>query len=178
LRRTEIGTEHKWSRWLELATSSDDLAADYVKTHGRSARDVMIQPVITVRVDTPITEIADLLESRMIKRVFVVRDGQLVGIVSRANLIQAVASSKTPAIESSLTNDRQIRDTLLNELRRYRWAAWPTEANIIVNNGEVHLWGRIRSEEERKAMLVAARNTPGVCGVEDHMEYPQSYLVF
>jgi CBS domain-containing protein len=176
LRRPEIATERRRSRWLELATSSAALAADYVKTYGRSARDVMTAPVVTVTADTPVRDIAALLETRQIKRVPVVQDGRLVGIVSRANLIQAMASSMGSPTDSGLVSDQKIRDALLEELRRHRWAASPTEANVIVNDGAVHLWGWIRSEDERRAMVVAAKNIPGVCRVEDHTQYPPATL--
>jgi CBS domain-containing protein len=172
LRRAEIGTERQRSRWLAFATSSANLAAEYVKTRGRSARDLMTKAVITVSADTPVAEIADILESRQIKRVPVLQDGRLVGIVSRANLIQALASSKSVPAKSVPTNDRKIREALIEELRQHKWMVSPTEANVIVRDGEVHLWGHVRSEAERKAILVAAKNVPGVRRVEDHMQYP------
>jgi CBS domain-containing protein len=178
LRRPETGTERRRSRWLELARSNASLAADYVKTHGRWARDVMTEPVITVAPDTPVAEVANILESHHIKRVPVVQDGKPVGIVSRANLVQALASRESPPALASGPDDREIRDALLDELRRQRWATSPSEANVIVDKGVVHLWGIIRSEEERKAVLVATENTPGVRRIKDHMEYPVAVRPF
>jgi len=172
LRRGETDTERRRPRWLEFATSPEVLAAEYVKSHARTAAEVMTSPVITVTESTPIAEIADLLESRGIKRVPVLRDGTLVGIVSRANLLQAFASMAPPRAAATIeSDDAQIREALTNELGR-RWAAWPTGANFIVQNGEVHLWGLISSETERRAMILAAESVPGVKRVEDHLGYP------
>jgi CBS domain-containing protein len=171
LRRAETATETKRSRWLEFTTSVPKLAAEYTKAHGRKASDVMTGDVITVGVDESIAEIASILESRGIKRVPVLQDGKVVGIVSRANLLQALASTvQDKAVDR--TDDRKIRDTLFAELGRQKWAPLPSDANILVENGVVHLWGVIQSEEERKAMIVAAEIVPGVKMVEDHMSYP------
>lgn len=172
LRRHEIGTERHRPRWLEFGTSETKLAAEYVKEHGRRAGDVMTKNVVTVTADTPIAEIADILESRHIKRVPVTSDGKLVGIVSRANLIQALASGPARTLEAGSADDRAIREALFNELRQHKWATTPLENNVIVADHEVHYWGVIHSEEQREAMLVAARNIPGVRRVADHMDYP------
>lgn len=170
MRRVETGTEPHLSRWLELFLSRDSVAADYVRTHGRSARDVMTSEVISVGEATTVAEIAELLESRAIKRVPVLaEDGRLVGIVSRANLLQCLASRAAPP--SSVTvDDQRIRDALLDELGSQDWAGSPDPGNVIVEDGVVHLWGLVRSPEVRKAMVVAATNVPGVKAVEDHMD--------
>jgi CBS domain-containing protein len=171
LRRVETGTEPHPSRWLELVTSSSRLAADYTKTHGRKAAEVMTREVITVSEFTPIDEIAHLLEARRIKRVPVVRDGRLVGIVSRRNLLQALGSRLSA--QPVAADDRTIRDAFYGELRRQAWADSPSSINAVVSNGVVHLWGIPLDDEQRQAMVVAAENIPGVRAVEDHMERPR-----
>jgi CBS domain-containing protein len=103
LRRAETGTERRPSRWLELVTSDSRLAADYTKTHGRKAAEVMTREVVTVADTTPIAEVAKLLETRRIKRVPVVRGGRLVGIVSRRNLLQALGSRLAPNLQPWMT---------------------------------------------------------------------------
>jgi CBS-domain-containing membrane protein len=130
----------------------------------------MTASVITVMEDASIAEIAELMESRHIKRVPVVAvDGSLVGIVSRANLLQSLASRAAPP--SSVTvDDQRIREALLQELSEQDWAGSPDPGNVIVEDGVVHLWGRIRSAEVRRAMVVAAQNIAGVKAVEDHMD--------
>src|SRR5215213_8954581 len=118
LRREEIGTEPRRSRWIELFASSDTLAADYVRSHARKAAEIMTRDVITVTADTPIAEVANLLETRGIKRVPVVQAGKLVGIVSRANLLQALASRLQPVATSLRADDRRIHDALHTEIKR------------------------------------------------------------
>ncbi len=172
LRRAEIGSEHGRSRWAELVFANWNLAAEYTKEHGRKASDVMTQPVVTVAATATIGEIADILESRHIRRVPVVEDGKLVGIVSRANLVQALASSGATLQSSTTVLDRDIRAKLCSELGEQPWSFPPTEANVIVDHGEVHLWGYIATESARRAILVTAENIPGVRRVHDHMDYP------
>ena len=118
-------------------------------------------------------EIAELMETRRIKRVPVVHDGKIVGMVSRADLLQVLASGgiKTPEDE----RDRTIRIQLLAELREQKWTD-PAEARVVVSDGVVHFWGTVRSEEERKALRVAAENIPGVRGIEDHTILGQRYF--
>ncbi len=168
LHRHEIGTDRRarvGSWWLRLF-SEDRSASQYVKSHARRARDVMTRDVVSVAPETPIAEIADLLESRGIKRVPVVRDGTLVGIVSRANLVQALAVAHREKRKHPGTDDA-IRERLLMELGRQSW--WrPMSSNVLVSNGVVHYWGTIDSEDERHAARVAAENIAGVHGVEDH----------
>jgi CBS domain-containing protein len=177
LRRVETGTERHRSRWLEFATSAPTLAAEYVRSHGRTASELMTADVVSVEHDAPIAKVAEILESRRIKRVPVLQDGRLVGIVSRANLIQALAST-LGAEGGGVQNDKQIRDALLAEIRKHKWVPSSTDTNVIVSDGCVHLWGFIRAESERKAMIVAAENIPGVRRVEDHMDYPPIYIGF
>jgi CBS domain-containing protein len=169
LRRHEIGTDgakRSGSWWLRMF-SADRTPADYVKAHGRRARDVMTREVETVAPDTPVSEIATLLESRGFKRVPVVRDGQVVGIVSRANLVQALAGMPPAAVRVTPPADQAIRGRLQAELERQSW--WRESAsNIIVTDGVVHFYGTVHSDDQQEAARVAAENIPGVRGVEDH----------
>src|SRR5262249_55682881 len=151
LRRVESETERKRPRWLEIFASNTQLAAEYVKSHGRTAKDVMTRDVVSVAEATPLAEIADLLETKRIKRVPVVRDGKLVGIVSRSNLLRAVASGAGASAGGAKPSDTTIREKLLAELRKQKWAD-PTESNVVVTNGGVHLWGTVLSEEGRRAL--------------------------
>ena len=172
LRRAEIGSEHSRSRWAELAFANWDLAAEYTTEHGRRASDVMTRKVVTVAPSATVRHIADTLESRHIKRVPVVDDDRLVGIISRANLMQALASIGSGAQPTPTLLDRDIRAKLCSELSREPWASPPTGANVIVDHGDVHLWGYIRTELARRAIIVTAENIPGVRHVYDHMNYP------
>jgi CBS domain-containing protein len=170
LRRAETGTEPRPSRWLEWVTSSARLAADYSKTHGRKVGEIMSRDVVTVTDTTSISEIAQLLEAKRIKRVPVTRDGKLVGIVSRRNLLQALATNL--AATPVAADDRTIRDAFYAELHRQAWTVGPGWVNAVVSGGVVHLWGIAADEQRRQALMVAAENIAGVRSVEDHMERP------
>ena len=166
MHRSEAGTERQRSWWLLGWTGDETLAAEYVKAHARKVADVMTRIVITATPETPLHEIAALLERNSIKRVPIVKDGQLVGIVSRANLIQAVASTRK-GLEIPLS-DTTIRDKLLAHLTSQEWAH-TSLLNVTVSCGVVNLWGITNSDAERMAIRVAAESAPGVCDVNDNL---------
>jgi len=168
LHRYEIGTEdaaRPGSWWLRLL-SGEQSAAQYVKSHARRARDIMTPQVECVAPDTPIAEIATLLEKRGIKRVPVVQKKKVVGIVSRSNLVQALAS-RAASLHASDRTDRAIRERLCAELERHSW--WrSTISNVIVTNGVVHYFGGVDADDQRQPARVAAENIAGVREVHDH----------
>jgi CBS domain-containing protein len=174
LHRAETGTERRTqrrrSRWLDNFASDQEAARDYVKAHGRTVREIMTREVISVNDMTELADIATLLETKRIRRVPVVRDGKLVGIVSRANLVRALAMTKNdaPAIDAD-SDDRTIRQKLLTELQGQEWVhMWG--ADVIVRDRIVHLWfSDDRSEDERQAVRIAAENIPGVRHVQEHI---------
>jgi CBS domain-containing protein len=169
LRRVELGTQPRRSHLLEALSSATSLAADYARTHGRKASDVMTTDVIAVADATPIAAIAELMETRQIKRVPVVRDGKLVGIVSRANLLHALAALLR-AVPEPLPDDRRIRTAVLDELQRHKWGGRVSQLDVTVQGGAVTLWGVVNSEEQRTAVRVAAENVPGVTQVVDRLD--------
>lgn len=166
MHRAEAGTERKRSWWLQGFIGDEALAAEYVKAHARKVADVMTRRVISASPDSPLHEIAALLEKNSIKRVPIVKDGRLVGIVSRANLIQAVASGRK-GLEMPVS-DAVIRDKILAGLSAQPWANVGL-LNITVNGGVVDLWGITASDAERNAIRVAAESTPGVSVVHDNL---------
>ncbi len=166
-----VGEEpRKRSWWLGLFSDSTTAAEDYARTHARTASDVMSTKVISVREDQPLSEVAKLLEKNGIKRAPVLRDGRLVGIVSRANLLQALAVS--PAVAPVSADDRAIGKAVADELQGKPFGAF---VNVIVQDGVVHLWGFIDSESERRAVTLAAQNAAGVASVEDHLTHRPVY---
>ena len=170
LRRAETGTEKRRSHLLELMSSTASIAADYVRTHGRKAGEIMTTDLVTVTPDTPIAEIADILESKRIKRVPVVFEGKVLGIVTRANLLKALAMRLHAEPGPASSDDRSIRIRLLDEFRQHKWASQVAQFDVTVRDGVVHLWGIVRGEDHRRAMVVAAENTMGVTGVADYLE--------
>jgi CBS-domain-containing membrane protein len=167
LRRVEHADERHRSWWLRLLSDPATDAAEYVKTHGRRAADVMTRDVVTVGVDTPLHEIAALLEERRIKRVPVVQDGRLVGIVSRANLLHGLAAWPVAAPAPTI-DDQAIRATILTTLR-VEVGGMTKFVNVVVSQGVVDLWGATDSSEVKRAIRVAAENAPGVREVRDRV---------
>ncbi|MGA7863902.1 MAG: CBS domain-containing protein [Stellaceae bacterium] len=162
IHRVEIGTEKQRPWWVEAVTGASTLAEDFAKSHGKKAGEVMSSGVISVSEDTPLSEIAAVLERNGIKRVPVVKDGKLVGMVSRSNLIQALASV-VGRIDHHNETDRQIRLDLLSRLKEQSWTDFGSR-NITVSDGVVHLWGLVGSAAERKALLALAEGVPSVSG--------------
>jgi CBS domain-containing protein len=172
LHRVETGTErltgHRRPWWLDTIALDQELARDYFKTHGRTAKDVMTRDVISVAETTELAEVAMLLETKRIKRVPVLRDGKLVGIVSRANLMRALAVTKSDPTIDADDDDQTIRRKLLSELKGQEWFNF-WAADIIVKDRVVHFWfSHNVSDEERRALRVAAENITDVRCVEEH----------
>jgi CBS domain-containing protein len=166
LHRPEIGSERRRSWWLLGLTDEETLAAEYVKAHAHKVADVMTRKVITAATDASLHELATLMEANAIKRVPIVEDGRLVGIVSRANLVRALASAQ-PALEIELS-DANIQGQLLAHLQNQAWAR-PWLLNIMVKNGVVDLWGVVRSDAERRAVRIAAESMDSVRAVNDNL---------
>jgi CBS-domain-containing membrane protein len=166
IHRVEVDTEARHSWWLKAFITNDTLAAEYVKSHGLRVADVMTAEVVTVTAETPLHEIATLMERNSVKRVPVLENGQLVGIVSRANLVQALATAGR-LLDVPLS-DTTIRERIMAQLKKQPWAHTVT-LNVTVNAGVVDLWGIADSAIERKAIRVAAESTPGVCAVNDNL---------
>lgn len=170
MRRAELGTAgKKRSLWRDILLGPGRLAEEYVHSHARHIRDIMTPEPYTVTEEATLEEVVELMEKRQIKRVPVVRDGKLVGIVSRGNLIRALAAlgPESPAVA---VDDATIREHILEELDNQRWASLNT-VEVIVRGGVVHLWGIITDERERQALIVAAENVQGVKKVRDHLSW-------
>jgi hypothetical protein len=167
MRRAELGTEPERSWWLELLTTNRTLALDYVKAHGRKVSEVMTRNPIIAAPDTPINAIALLLEKHAIKRLPILDRGELVGIVARANLIQALAGLKTEVPQPQAGKDAEIREEILERLRGAPWRPWLL--NVTVHQGVADLWGIANSTEEKMAAGVAVENAPGVVSVNNHV---------
>jgi CBS domain-containing protein len=167
MRRVESGTERRRSWWLSLLSGREALANEYIKEHSRKVSDVMTREVITVKPETPLSDIATVLERNGIKRVPVVQDGKVVGIISRANLLQALASYRTP-IEGRAPSDAALRENVMARINSEPWSR-PALINVIVQDGNVELWGIVETQVEKKAVRVAAEVTPGVRAVNDNL---------
>src|SRR5215475_7053519 len=168
LHRAELGTEKHRSWIVESLTAASTLAGEFAKAHGKKVGEIMTTGVVTATEEDSLADIAALFERHRIKRVPIVRDGRVVGIVSRSNLIQALASVVGTS-EAGGESDRRIRDELIQRLEKeHDWTDFGAR-NVTVHNGVVHLWGLITSDDERRALTALAEGVPGVARVQDEM---------
>lgn len=176
MRRVEIGTAPGPAEADQTFSERTSRAAAYVKSHGTTAGEIMTPKVITVGRDTPLMEVADLMERWRIKRVPVVEDGRLVGIVSRLDLVRALCIQNLDRSRSPL-GDEEIAAKLRAEIEREGWQLGPT-SKISVFEGVVHLFGSIASVQEMKALLTAARALSGVRDVQNHLRIAEPRIEF
>lgn len=172
LRRSEIGTGRKRPAFLQFFLGPGRAAVDFVHERGRKIEDVMTFDPITVEEETPLEELVRLMEKKDIKRLPVMRGKALVGIVTRSNLLQAVAGM-AHEIPDPTADDDHIRDRILREVNNTQWC--PISFEVTVRNGVVHLHGAITSPDSRQAAIVAAENTAGVKEVHDHLCFVDTY---
>jgi CBS domain-containing protein len=174
MRRAQSEAARPSSWWLRLIAVPDEATA-YLHAHGRVAGDVMTRRVFHVDEDTPLAEIVDLLERKRIKRVPVVRDGRVVGIVSRANLLHGLATTTPAAVPAASADDRSLRDRILAEMTEQADVD-PLFLNVTVSDGAAHLWGLVNSDSEKRAARLVAENTPGIRAVHDHLDIVPPHL--
>ncbi len=167
LRRSETGTERHRHHWLEFLMGPGRLAGEYVRTHGRKVEEIMTREVVTVGEDASLDEIVQLMERRRIKRLPVLAGGVLTGIVSRADLLGALARA-LDLEQAAVIGDDDIRERVLAELAKAAWAP-QSGLTVAVRDGVVDIDGVIFDEKERAALRVAAENVPGVKAVADHL---------
>lgn len=158
MRRPESGTQRRPSWWLTLLSDPQDEAREFLKSHGLHARDVMSRHPLSVSETTPLQDIAGMLEKHRIKRVPVLRNGKVVGIVSRANLLQALVAQPRPAALEA--DDVRLKQAVQEAIRAT--GARTLYMNVVVSEGIVHLWGVAHTADEKQAMCVAAEAVPGV----------------
>ena len=175
LHREEVGTEEQPSWWRELFRSTEDRAKAYLKAHGQKAADVMTTSLMTVGPDAEIGEIAEVMERHHVKRVPVVDQGRLMGIVSRADLLRLLVKAADHSSEPVAVSDQQLAQAVLDEIQKAGLAT-TTTLNVICTDGTIGLWGFVASETERQAVEVAAQGTKGVKGVDNHLAVRPPYL--
>ncbi len=167
LRRAETGTEKKRPHWMELFIGPNALAGEYVHTHARVVADVMTRDVAVATEDMSLDQAVDLMERRSVKRLPVLRNGRVVGIIARANLLHALVASPPQAKQEAA--DRAIREQVERDLAQHSWNA--RQFHAVVKDGVVDLWGYITHERHRDAIRLAAENVAGVKRVRDHLAW-------
>jgi CBS domain-containing protein len=166
LRRAEIGTQRKRGRWLKFLVGPGREASDFVHERGRKVGEIMTLEPYTVAENATLEDIVALMERNNVKRLPVMRGDKLIGIVTRSNLLQAVAGL-TREVPDPTADDDHIRNRIITSIEKADWA--PFGLGVIVLNGVVHLNGVITNTDSRQAAIVAAENVSGVKKVHDHL---------
>jgi CBS domain-containing protein len=176
LRRSELGTQRRRPKWLEFIVGPGKLAQEYVHASGRKVEEIMTPDPCVVSENVALEKVVELMERHRIKRLPVVRAGRMVGIVSRANLMHALASLARD-VQPPAGPDWAIRNQILTALANQRWAP---NVNVVVKNGVAEVWGCITDDRERQGIIVAVENVAGVEKVHDHLVWvePMSAMAF
>jgi CBS domain-containing protein len=176
LRRSEIGTQRRRPKWLEFIVGPGRLAQEYVHAWGRKVEEIMTPDPHCVTEDDSLETVVQAMESYRVKRLLVTRSGKMVGIVSRANLMHALASLDRN-VQASAGPDWSIRNQILAALGQQHWAP---HVNVVVRNGVAELWGTITDDRERQGLIVLVENISGVKQVHDHIVWvePMSAMAF
>jgi CBS domain-containing protein len=176
LRRSELGTQRQRPKWLEFIVGPGRLAQEYTHTAGRRVEEIMTADPRTIGADETLEAVVQAMERYHVKRLPVTKAARVVGIVSRANLMHALASLARD-VPAPAAGDVAIREQILAAIGKQHWAP---RINVIVNAGVAELHGVITDDRERAGLIVAAENVPGVKQVRDHLVWvePMSGMGF
>lgn len=172
LHRAETGTERKRKWWISLFLDADMRARDYIKTHGHTAADLMSRFVISVPHDASLAAVADMLDVNNLKRVPVLENGRLIGMITRGDLVRAVADAGAMS-QAPQREPAALQKAINEQLGRQSWlnAAF---VNVIVTDTTVEIWGYVPSEDQRKALLILVKEMAGTSRtVESHVTVGQ-----
>jgi CBS domain-containing protein len=173
LHRAEIGTERKRKWWFRIFADSDALARDFVKAHGHTANDVMTRYIVSVREDADLRDVADILDKHKIKRVPVVNEGRLVGIITRGDMVRALTLSQSAKSDKKVDN-AALHRALQDRIQKQPWIN-KTYINLTVSDGVVEMWGFVDSVEQHRALRLLVDETDGVTKVEDKIKVGVPY---
>jgi CBS domain-containing protein len=173
IRLVEIGADPKDSGLLRQLADDVRAAEAFVQANSTRVVDVMSKPVISVDENATLGEVADVIMKNRIKRVPVVHNRSIVGVVSRVDLLKALISRGPPesaeqAAAAAPGDDERLRRQVENAVRGQSWSL-AHRADVVVSDGVVHLWGMVPSDMVQRAYLVAAEKVPGVRAVKNHM---------
>lgn len=168
LHRYELGTQRDPAArpWWRRILDADAAVSSYIEAHAMKVRDVMAKQVFTVEQDTPAIDIAALFEQHRIKQAPVVKDGSVVGIVSRFDFVRALVARTQRRQDAHPKSDAAIRRALLDELASQPW--WHADrSDVSVEDGVVHFTGQVNTLDEKAPARVAAETIAGVRAVKD-----------
>ncbi|SNB67172.1 BON domain-containing protein [Arboricoccus pini] len=170
LRRIETSTEPQTSRLMSFLRSTGSQAEEFVRTHSRRVRDIMTEEVESVAPDADLETAVNLMEKKHVKRLPVVKDGQLVGILSRSDLIRALGRRLQGEDRETPLADAEIKKRLAEALDGQVWYN-DRDVRFEVRDGVVTLEGIVIDQRTRLALWVAAENVPGVKSVNDKLTF-------
>ena len=165
--RSETGTEKRRKWWLEAFADPDAKAREYVKSHGHKAQDVMTRLIVSVSEGASLAEVADVLDTHRIRQVPVVSDGRLAGMISRADLVRALAEISIVA-PAPRPDSGALQKAIWDQIKAQSWLK-TAFVNLSVKDGVVELWGAVDSHDQRRALAVLVKGVPGVVKVEDNV---------
>jgi CBS domain-containing protein len=172
--RSETATEKRRKWWLEAFADPDARAREYVKTHALKARDIMSRFVVSAGPEASLAEVADLLDSHRIRQVPVTKDGKLVGMISRADLVRKLAEAKAAA-PAARPDNGALQKAIWEQIKAQSWLR-SAFINFVVKDGMVELWGAVDTEDQRRALRVLVEGVPGVTRVEDRVGVLPQYV--
>lgn len=173
MHRAEVGTERKRKWWFRAFADSNTLARDFVKAHGHKAQDIMARHVVSVRADAELRDVADILDKHKIKRVPVVQDGKLVGIVTRGDLVRALSLAQLAKADRKVDN-ASLHKSIKERMHKHAWIN-ESFVNLVVNDGVVEIWGYVDSLDQQRALRVLVEETEGVKQVVDKVTVGAPY---
>jgi CBS domain-containing protein len=166
VRRPELATTKRRSWWLAYVADPQGGAEEFIRSHGQTAGEIMHRGIVAVGPDAELAKVADLLDRRKVKRVFVIDAGAVTGVITRSDFVRAVARADRPV--GAARGDAQIREEIEGRMTQEPWAPRAL-VTVLVESGKVSLLGMVTSEAERTALVLLAREVAGVTDVADHL---------
>jgi CBS domain-containing protein len=171
MRRAELGTEAKRSKWLDALFGPAEAAEAYARSHGQKVGEVMTRHPATVFETTPLDEVVALLERRGVKHLPVIRADKVVGMVSRTDLMRALVKRHRAARRAP--GNAALRSAILSAIDAEVWADG-ARVDVVAHDGSVDVWGTLSDIEQRDALLALVESVPGVKTVGDHLTWQDS----
>ncbi len=165
--RSETDTEKRRKWWLDIFADADAKAREYVKSHGRKAKDIMTRFVISVPPRASMAEVADLLDTHRIRQVPVMEDGKLLGMISRTDLVRKLAEVAVVA-PAARPDSGTLQKAIWQRIHEQTWLK-SAYVSVSTKDGIVELWGAVDSDQQRQALRVLVEGVAGVQRVEDHV---------
>jgi CBS-domain-containing membrane protein len=169
LHRFELDTEARPARWADGYARPDEMAREFVKSHGAKAHDIMARPVVSVDHDAPLDAVAGTLDQHGIKRVPVMRDGKLVGIISRSDLVRAFSQMHAGKGGAAELSSAMVLKAITDAMHGKSWLD-TSYVNLTVHDGVVRVSGHVQSQDHKEAMRILIEEVPGVKSVEQDVE--------